>query len=139
VSLKQSKAVSLPVSLPVNPLPNLNPLSPSIPMPSGDSGKGYALFVYNIGLDADERSLWMLFNTFGAIQKVAIMRTNDTNVCKGFGFVTMAEIQSAMNAIQSLNGYVYKGRPLQVSFKQAKNPTATGDVQNPLTPTVPGY
>ena len=38
-------------------------------------GGGFTLFVYNIGTDADERSLWQLFSPFGLIDKVSRVAT----------------------------------------------------------------
>ena len=77
----------------------------------------YALFVYNIGNDAEERELWALFTPFGKVQKVALVY-DDKKVCKGFGFVTMTNYVEANNAIHSLDGTYYKGRILSVSFKK---------------------
>jgi len=75
---------------------------------------GYPLFVYNIGTDTDERALWQLFYPFGALQKVAVVRDNEKKVGKGYGFVTMVNLLEAQNAIQSLNGMLYKDKQLQV-------------------------
>lgn len=80
---------------------------------------GYVLFVYNIGNDATERTLWQLFSPFGTVQKVNVIMEAGKGVCKGYGFVTMTNFQEAQNAINHLNGfYLRGGRPLQVSFKQ---------------------
>ena len=77
----------------------------------------YALFVYNIGNDAEERELWALFTPFGKVQKVALV-FDDAKKCKGFGFVTMVNYHDATNAIHCLDGTYYKGRILSVSFKK---------------------
>jgi len=120
VSLKQSKS-AVPV-VPVVPAPSIqSPLQgasvPGEPVEASEGG-GYTLFVYNIGMDANEKAIWALFHQFGVVQRVNIVRASETNICKGFGFVTMVEKQAAMNAIQSLNGFMYNGKALQVSFKQ---------------------
>lgn len=77
----------------------------------------YALFVYNIGNDAEERELWALFSPYGKVQKVALVY-DDKKICKGFGFVTMVNYHDANNAIHCLDGTYYKGRILSVSFKK---------------------
>ena len=85
---------------------------------AGLAGTGpFALFVYNIGNDAEERELWALFTPFGKVQKVALVY-DDKKVCKGFGFVTMVNYHDASNAIHCLDGTYYKGRILSVSFKK---------------------
>jgi len=80
---------------------------------------GHTLFVYNIGPDSDDRDLWQLFGPFGAVQKVHIAYGPDKK-SKGYGFVTMTNINEAANAITHLNGFVFKERPLQVSLKTPK-------------------
>ena len=84
---------------------------------SSANGDGFIIFVYNIGTDAVESTLWQLFSPFGQVQKVNVMRDYGNKCCKGFGFVTMGNYHEALNAIQSLNGYRFAGKPLQVSFK----------------------
>jgi len=80
--------------------------------------KGFVLFVYNIGTETDEYALWQLFSPYGVVQKVNVIRDLQKKVGKGYGFVTMANYDEAVWAIQSLNGFSYTGtKPLQVSFK----------------------
>lgn len=81
---------------------------------------GYALFVYNIGVNTDERSLWQLFSPYGSIKKVNVVRNFEKQQGKGYGFVTMFDYQEALYAIQQLNGFVYADKPLQVSLKCQK-------------------
>jgi len=80
--------------------------------------KGYVLFVYNIGTETDEYALWQLFSPYGAVQRVNVIRDFQKKQGKGYGFVTMANYDEAVWAIQNLNGYAFTGvKPLQVSFK----------------------
>ena len=76
----------------------------------------YTLFVYNIGFQATDRTLWQLISPFGTVQKVNVMLDHEKNQCKGYGFVTMTNYQEAQNAINCLNGHFYQGRVLQVRF-----------------------
>lgn len=78
---------------------------------------GYPIFVYNLGPESDENTLWQLFGPFGAVQSVKIVRDMHTHKCKGFGFVTMTNYDEAVTAIGCLNGFVLHNRILQVSFK----------------------
>lgn len=112
---------------------------------------GYTLYVYNIGFNATDRTLWQLFSPFGTVQKVNIMLDHEKNQCKGFGFVTMTNYQEALNAINCLDRYFFNGRVLQVRFKgdgnqnnaqnqQQPQQTAmglAGQFQNPLQPSMP--
>lgn len=96
------------------------PMGGMAPAPTAADAAGHVLFVYNIGTDADEKSLWQLFAQYGTVTKVNIIRDTATGLSKGFGFVTMANYQDCVWAIEALNGFRYAGRPLQVSFKQPK-------------------
>ncbi|XP_053381527.1 ELAV-like protein 1 isoform X1 [Mercenaria mercenaria] len=100
-----------------------NPQNSGVTSPNVDVPKGpgpYSLFVFNIGDDAEERELWALFSPFGTVQKCTVMMDNERRVCKGYGFVDMANAMEAANAIKSLNGFFYKGKQLNVSFKHKK-------------------
>lgn len=80
--------------------------------------KGFVLFVYNIGPDTDEYALWQLFSPYGIVQRVNVIRDFQKKTGKGYGFVTMANYDEAVWAIQNLHGFAFHGsKPLQVSFK----------------------
>lgn len=83
-------------------------------------GEGHILFVYNIGPDTDEKTVWQLFARYGTVQKVNVIREGGTGAGKGYGFVTMPNYDEAVLAIESLNGCNFFGKPLQVSFKTPK-------------------
>ena len=83
-----------------------------------NTGDNVTLFVYNIGPSTEERALWQLFASFGNVIKVNVIRDHAKGEGKGYGFVTMTNYTEAQSAINSLNGYRYYGRPLQVSIKQ---------------------
>jgi len=85
-----------------------------LPNPTGST-----IFVYNLGPDSDDRDLWQLFGPFGAVQKVNLVYDAEKK-SKGYGFVTMTNLQEAASAITHLNGFVYKERQLQVSLKTPK-------------------
>lgn len=77
---------------------------------------GHTIFVYNLGQESDDRDLWQLFGPFGAVQKVNVVYDAEKKP-RGYGFVTMTNLEDAVNAIQHLNGFVFKERQLQVSMK----------------------
>jgi len=91
--------------------------STSISSTAGSIYSGWCIFVYNLGPETDENTLWQLFGPFGAVQSVKIIRDAQTMKCKGFGFITMTNYEEAISAINCLNGYNMGNRILQVSFK----------------------
>ncbi|XP_022323528.1 ELAV-like protein 2 isoform X1 [Crassostrea virginica] len=80
-------------------------------------GGGYVLFVYNIGPEADEKTLWRMFSPLGTVTKVNVVMDHQKSQSKGYGFVTMPNLEEAEYAILNMNGYSYNGRELSVSFK----------------------
>ncbi|XP_055386517.1 ELAV-like protein 2 [Condylostylus longicornis] len=80
----------------------------------------YSIYLFNLTNDVTENDLWRLFGPFGAIKNVTIVRDSKTNQSKGFGFVTMKNLEEATNAIDILNGFALKGRPIKVSFKGSR-------------------
>ena len=94
-----------------------NPMSGANQYNNFNQGNGYILYVYNIGYDADEKTLWQLFAPLGTVQRVNVIMDHAKNQCKGYGFVTMTNLAEAQNAIECLNGFYYNNRQLSVSFK----------------------
>lgn len=106
-----------------NPMTNnggMGPYGYSSPTALTVGGDGHILFVYNIGPDTDEKTVWQLFARYGTVQKVNVIREGGTGAGKGYGFVTMPNYDEALLAIESLNGCNFFGKPLQVSFKAPK-------------------
>jgi len=98
-----------------------NPMAKGGHSAAGAGGKGgHVIFAYNIGPNTDESQLWELFAAYGTVLKCDVIRDPQTNAGRGYGFVTMPNYEEAQLAIQSLNGYCYATKPLQVSFKSAK-------------------
>ena len=78
------------------------------------------VYIYNIPEDSNESTLYQLFSPFGAIANVKVILDFSTKKCKGYGFVNMLSYEDAYRSIMGLNGSVYQGKRLQVSFKTTK-------------------
>jgi hypothetical protein len=79
-----------------------------------------ALFVFHLPSDVDENTLRDLFQLYGPVTKVTIMKDLQTGRSKGFGFVNMALRMDAENAVQYLNGHALGNKYLKVSWKKNK-------------------
>jgi len=86
----------------------------------GAAPLGHIVFAYNIGPMTSEDDVRALFSLYGGVTKVDVIWDFAKNAGKGFAFVTMPNYEEAVYAISQLNGYNYAGKPLQVSFKSAK-------------------
>jgi RNA recognition motif-containing protein len=60
------------------------------------------------------------FAAAGEVREVAVPTDRETGRPRGFAFVTMADEQSAQNAISQLNGAELDGRQLRVDIAQER-------------------
>src|SRR5882757_3871232 len=75
------------------------------------------LFVSGFPLDIEEIELAKLFAPHGDIVTIKLVRDKKTRVCKGYGFIEMADEASAENAIAALDGQPMGDRNLTVKIR----------------------
>jgi RNA recognition motif-containing protein len=78
------------------------------------------LFVGNLNFETTEEDLRSLFESFGEIARIELLKDRDTGRSRGFGFVEMAEKESAEKAMAELNGKEVQGRALTVNEARPK-------------------
>ncbi|XP_031250995.1 RNA-binding protein CP33, chloroplastic-like [Pistacia vera] len=74
------------------------------------------LYVCNLPRSYDISELVEMFKPFGTVISVEVSRSPDTGISRGCGYVTMATINSAKNAIAALDGSDVGGREMRVRF-----------------------
>jgi RNA recognition motif-containing protein len=79
------------------------------------------IFVGNLSFDAVEEDVKKLFEGFGAVINVVIVKEKNGKKSRGFGFVEMADDSRAQAAIAALNLKEFMGRPLNVSPEKPKS------------------
>ncbi|CAG8497045.1 1897_t:CDS:2 [Racocetra fulgida] len=72
--------------------------------------------VTNLSEDTTEGDIHDLFRRFGGISRVYLARDRETNVCKGFAFVSFQMREDAAKALQAINGYGYDNLILRVEW-----------------------
>jgi RNA recognition motif-containing protein len=73
------------------------------------------IYVGNLSFDVREEDLQQLFQPFGTVSTVTIIKDKFTGQHRGFGFVEMAVDAEAQAAITGLNGKDVHGRALSVN------------------------
>ena len=73
------------------------------------------LYVGNLNYRTEQESLRSLFSQYGEVVSATVLTDRDTGRSRGFGFVEMADEDSAQAAIQALNGTEFEGRTLKVN------------------------
>jgi cold-inducible RNA-binding protein len=78
------------------------------------------IFVGNLDFGATEDQIRGLFEPYGAVERVSLMRDRDTGRSRGFAFVEMTNANEADQAIAGLNGTNLGGRALNVNEARPK-------------------
>lgn len=73
------------------------------------------LYVGNLAYRTTEDQLLALFSQAGEVANVAVIMDRETGRSKGFGFVEMATVEGAQEAIKRFNGYSMDNRNLIVN------------------------
>ena len=78
------------------------------------------IYVGNLDFRTTEDELRQLFEAYGQVEKVNMIRDRDTGQPRGFAFVEMANDAEAEKAVASINGSNLGGRNLNVSEARPK-------------------
>jgi RNA recognition motif-containing protein len=73
------------------------------------------IYVGNLVWEATQEDLYTLFKEYGAVKRAQVITDKETGRSRGFGFVEMNNDAEADKAIEALNGFNYRGRPLTVN------------------------
>lgn len=90
------------------------------------------IYVGNLSYDVTEEELKATFEEYGQVTTATVIKDKFSGKSKGFGFVEMAEADSAKNAIEALNGKEYRGRTVKVNEALPKQ-------DRPRAPRTGGY
>jgi cold-inducible RNA-binding protein len=84
------------------------------------------IFVGNLDFSATESSVRALFEPYGKVDRVNLLRDRDTGRSRGFAFVEMTDSAEADRAIAALNGADLGGRALNVNEARPKTEGGRG-------------
>jgi RNA recognition motif-containing protein len=84
------------------------------------------IFVGNLSWKASEETLKPLFEAFGTVVSIKIIRDQYTGKSKGFGFVEMESDEEAEKCIQELNGKPFLERDMRLSPAQERQAGGPG-------------
>lgn len=81
--------------------------------------RGVNLYVKNLDDTVDDEALRDAFAQFGTITSAKVMR-DEKSASRGFGFVCFGSSEEASGAITSMNGQLFRSKPLYVALAQGK-------------------
>lgn len=73
------------------------------------------VFVGNLDFGVTEESIRSLFEQYGTVERVSLVRDRDTGQPRGFAFVEMTDPAEADRAISTLDGTVLGSRAIKVN------------------------
>lgn len=82
------------------------------------------IFVSNISFKVREQALKELFQQYGEVSNVRIIKDKETRRSKGYGFVEMPNDSEAQAAIDGLNGADHHERKIVVAEAKGKKETS---------------
>lgn len=74
------------------------------------------LYVGSLHFNITEEMLKGIFEPFGRIDKIELMKDPETGRSKGYGFITFHDGEDAKKALEQLNGFELAGRPMKVNY-----------------------
>jgi hypothetical protein len=92
------------------------------------------IFVGNLSFDATEEDVKKLFEGFGEVVSVVIVKEKNGKKSRGFGFVGMAGESQGEAAVKALNLKEFMGRPLNVSPEKPKSELEDVPLKKKKTP-----
>ena len=84
------------------------------------------IYVGKLALNVTEEDLQKLFEAFGEVESVKILKDRYSGESRGFGFVVMPAGAEAQAAINGLNGKELKGLSIKVNQSQQRSNKGRG-------------
>ncbi len=73
------------------------------------------LYLGNLSRDVTEADLRQLFEPFGKIDSISVIKDKFSGVSKGFGFIEMPVKEEAEAAIKALHRQPFKGQSMDIT------------------------
>jgi len=90
------------------------------------------IYVGSLHYNITEAMLRGIFEPFGAIDSINLLKDPDTGLSRGYGFLSFTKSDDARRAIEQLNGFEIAGRPMKVANVTEKTTGAGGNEYNML-------
>ena len=84
------------------------------------------IYVGNLSYNLDDQKLREVFEVYGPVASVNVIRDKDSGMSKGFGFVEMNDEQQALAAIAGLHEKDMDGRKLNVNKAKPRTERSGG-------------
>lgn len=89
--------------------------TPAVPRPAQQNRGPMKLYIGSLHYNITEEMLKGIFEPFGKIDEIKLIKDPTTGRSQGYGFVTYVNSDDAKKALDQLNGFELAGRPMKVS------------------------
>ncbi|XP_072363698.1 RNA-binding protein 39-like [Scyliorhinus torazame] len=79
------------------------------------------LYVGSLHSNITEEMLKGIFQPFGKIDGLHVIKDTESGISRGYAFVTFSESESAQRALEQLHGFELAGRPLKVGMASERS------------------
>ena len=97
------------------------------------------LFVSGFPLNMEEIELVKMFSLHGDVKTIKLVRDKKTRICKGYGFIEVADQASAENIIAALHGEPIGDRRLTVTIRPEEEEKPAPAYRPPASSRPPVY
>ncbi|XP_002742404.1 RNA-binding protein 39-like isoform X2 [Saccoglossus kowalevskii] len=124
LGLSGQKLLSIPIMVQASQAEKNRAAQNSQNLQKGNSGP-MRLYVGSLHFNITEEMLRGIFEPFGKIDNIQLMKDNETGRSKGYGFITFHDAEDAKKALEQLNGFELAGRPMKVGHVTERSDAAT--------------
>ena len=78
------------------------------------------IYVGNMSYQTTEETIKSLFEQYGEVQRVTMIKDRETQRPKGFGFISMDDDAAGKKAIEELDQKEFEGRTLKINEAKPK-------------------
>lgn len=104
-----------------NEVTELNESKEEPTQPSSQKPARKTLFVRSLPASATTESLTEYFSQSYPIRHATAVSDPETKQCKGYGFVTFADVEDAQRALEELNNSVFEGRKIKIEIAEPRH------------------
>ncbi|CAG5125635.1 unnamed protein product [Candidula unifasciata] len=129
IGLTGQKLLGVPILVQPSQAEKNRAQAAATPAPQKANEGPMRLYVGSLHFNITEDMLRGIFEPFGKMVDVKIMRDHDSQRSLGFGFISFANSEDAQKALDQLNGFELAGRPMKVGHvteRSAENAQAGG-------------
>ena len=90
------------------------------------------IYIGNLPSSISEKEVQQVFETFGPVQSVDLVKDKRTGKSWGYGFVSMVHNNEARRAIETVNNQEYWGRIVRVEQSRRRPVVHFGNISMPV-------